>query len=69
MGNQKKKKSKQFLKFSNIALQMGMIIYIGTSLGAKIDQYYNFEIFFTIFFSIVSVLSSMIFFIYKIKND
>ncbi len=69
MGNQKKKKSKQFLKFSNIALQMGIIIYIGTFLGAKMDQYYNFEIFFTIFFSIFSVLSSMIFFIYKIKND
>ena len=41
MKNQKKKPLKQFLKFSNLGIQMGIIIGFGSDLGFRLDNYFK----------------------------
>ena len=49
----KKKPLNQFLKFSNLALQMGLIIGLATFAGIKMDLYFKLENTFTIIFALL----------------
>ena len=65
MTNQKKKPLNQFLKFSNLGIQMGLIIGLGTYLGFKLDNYFIHFFNFSLF-----VASNLIIdFIFKLKNN
>jgi len=55
--------------FSSIALQMGVIIFIGTWLGQKIDDAFEINQFFTISFSLISVFISLYYMYVKTKNE
>jgi len=55
--------------FSSIALQMGVIIFIGTWLGQKTDDVFESNKIFTIFFSLISVFISLYYMYVKIKNE
>ena len=43
MKSQKRKPLNQFLKLSNLGIQMGLIIGIGVFAGLKADLYFKFE--------------------------
>jgi len=55
--------------FSSIALQMGVIIFIGTWLGQKTDGFFESNQFFTISFSLISVFISLYHMYVKTKNE
>lgn len=68
MTNQKKKPLNQFLKISNLGIQMGLIIGLLVFVGLKIDLYFKFEITFTIIFSLVGVFGSLFYAINEAKK-
>ena len=54
--DKKKTKVNSYAKYSGIAIQMGVIIVVGTFGGLKIDRYLNLNFpFFTLSLSILSV--------------
>lgn len=59
MKPQKKRALNQFLKFSNIAIQMGVIISIGAFVGNKLDAYFEKEILFTASLSLIAVFVAL----------
>ena len=60
MESKKKKPLNQFFKFSNIALQMGIIIGVGAYAGVKLDEYLQKEFpLFTLLFSLFAVFSAL----------
>lgn len=73
MGSKKKKPLNQFFKFSNIALQMGVIIGFGAYAGVKLDEYLQKEFpLFTLLFSLFAVFSALYYVIKEvihINND
>ena len=66
----KKGSLNSYAKFSSIVFQMVAIIAIGTFAGIKLDQWYpNEKDWFTIGFSFVSVIISVIFVIRRITGN
>jgi len=59
MTNPKKRPLDQFLKFSNIALQMGAMIGFGAFAGVKLDQYLEKDQLFTITLSLLAVFGAL----------
>ncbi|MBH08428.1 MAG: hypothetical protein CMP71_05275 [Flavobacteriales bacterium] len=55
--------------FSSVALQMGVIIFIGTWLGQKTDEIFEINHVFTTSFSLISVLISLYYMYVKTKNE
>jgi F0F1-type ATP synthase assembly protein I len=55
MKSPKKKPLNQFLKYSNLALQMGATIGLGAFLGMKLDEHFEKESLFTIILSLIAV--------------
>ena len=68
MTNQKKKPLNQFLKFSNLGIQMGLIIGLGTYLGFKLDNYFKLDNIFTICSSLVGIFGALFYVIRDVKN-
>ncbi len=54
-----KKPLNQFLKFSNIALQMGAMIGIGAFAGIKLDEYLGKDNLFTVILSLLAVFGAL----------
>ena len=58
----KKKPLEDYAKYSAMGLQMGVIIFIGTYGGIKLDEYLKFKFpLFTIVLSLLSVAAAMYF--------
>jgi len=55
MKSPKKKPLNQFLKYSNLALQMGATIGLGAFLGMQLDDHFEKESLFTIILSLIAV--------------
>ena len=68
MKNQKKKPLKQFLKFSNMGIQMGIIIGLGSYLGFRLDNYFKLDNIFTICSSLVGIFGALFYVIRDVKN-
>ena len=68
MTNQKKKPLNQFLKLSNLGIQMGLIIGIGVFAGLKTDLYFKFDATFTVVFSLLGVFGAMFYAIKEAKK-
>ncbi len=68
MKNQKKKPLKQFLKFSNLGIQMGIIIGLGSYLGFRLDNYFKLDNIFTICSSLVGIFGALFYVIRDVKN-
>ena len=68
MTNQKKKPLNQFLKLSNLGIQMGLIIGISVFAGLKTDLYFKFDAIFTVIFSLMGVFGALFYAIKKAKN-
>lgn len=70
-----KKKPELFnaLKYTNIAIQMALVIGIGTYAGISLDAYFEFEIVCTVIFSLLSVFVAIYIvikdFIHQNKDD
>ena len=64
----KKKPLNQFLKFSNLAFQMGLIIGLATFAGIKMDLYFKLENIFTIIFALIGVFGALFFVINEAKK-
>lgn len=66
----KKKPLNNYIKYSNYAFQMGIIIFIFMIIGHNIDNYLNNErAYFTAFFSILGVFFSILQLIKNVKSD
>tara|TARA_B100000795_G_scaffold222422_1_gene177342 strand:- start:751 stop:963 length:213 start_codon:yes stop_codon:yes gene_type:complete len=61
----KKKPLSQFLKFSNIAIQMGVIIGLGTFAGSRLDLWLEKENLFTVLLSLLGVFGAL----YHVINE
>ena len=59
MEKPKKRPLSQFLKFSNMALQMGVIIGIGAYAGIKLDEYLEKDNLFTVILSLLAVFGAL----------
>ncbi len=68
MINPKKKPLNQFLKFSNIAIQMGLTIGLGAFFGLKIDEYFALKNVFTICLSLAAIFGSLLYVIHEVKK-
>ena len=68
MKSQKRKPLNQFLKLSNLGIQMGLIIGIGVFAGLKADLYFKFEATFTISFSLLGVFGALFYAIKEAKK-
>jgi hypothetical protein len=69
MKRPKKRPLNQFLKFSNIAIQMGVIIALGTYAGHSIDQYLQKDFpLFTLLLSLASVLGALLYIIKEVTR-
>ena len=68
MTNQKKKPLNQFLKLSNLGIQMGLIIGIGVFAGLKTDLYFKFDTAFTVIFSLLGVFGALFYAIKEAKK-
>ena len=68
MTNQKKKPLNQFVKLSNLGIQMGLIIGIGVFAGLKTDLYFKFEAAFTVIFSLLGVFGALLYAIKEAKK-
>jgi len=64
----KKKPLNQFLKFSNLAIQMGIIIGLGSYFGLKIDEYFGLQNIFTICLSLAAIFGSLVYVINEVKK-
>ncbi|MDG1849876.1 MAG: AtpZ/AtpI family protein [Flavobacteriales bacterium] len=65
MKSPKKRPLNQFLKYSNLALQMGVTIGLGAFLGMQLDKLVNKDPLFTIIFSLLAVFGAL----YKIIKE
>ena len=68
MTNQKKKPLNQFLKLSNLGIQMGLIIGVGVFAGLKTDLYFKFDATFTVIFSLMGVFGGLYYAIKEAKK-
>ena len=68
MTNQKKNPLNQFLKLSNLGIQMGLIIGIGVFAGLKTDHYFKFDATFTVIFSLMGVFGALFYAIKEAKK-
>jgi len=68
MTSQKKKPLNQFLKLSNLGVQMGLIIGIGVFAGLKTDLYFKFDATFTVIFSLIGVFGGLYYAIKEAKK-
>lgn len=68
MTNQKKKPLNQFLKFSNLGIQMGLIIGLGSYLGFRLDRYFKLESVFTICLSLTAIFGALFYVIREVKK-
>lgn len=69
MTKPKKRPLDQFLKFSSIAIQMGVIIGAGAYAGLKLDEYLEKEFpLFTLIFSLVAVFGALYFVIKEVTH-
>jgi len=67
MTKPKKRAVDQFLKFSGLAFQMGLIISAGAYAGVKLDHYLEKDFpLFTLVFSLVAVFSALYFVIKEV---
>lgn len=66
----KKKQLKYYIKYSSLTTQMAIIIITGTFFGDYLDNSNNSEIpFYTIIFSIFSIILSLYYVLRKIVKD
>lgn len=68
MPKQQKKQHNQFLKFSNLALQMGIMIGLGSYVGLKVDEYFALQKVFTICLSLTAIFGSLLYVINEVKK-
>ena len=68
MTNQKKKPLNQFLKFSNLGIQMGLIIGLGSYVGFKLDNYFKLDNLFTICSSLAGIFGALFYVIREVKK-
>ena len=68
MTNQKKKPLNQFIKLSNLGIQMGLIIGVGVIAGLKTDLYFKFEATFAVIFSLAGVFLALFYAIKEAKK-
>lgn len=68
MEKPKKKQLSQLLELSNLAIQMGLIIGLGTYAGAKLDILFDKKSVFTIVLSLAALFSSFYYVIVKAKK-
>ncbi len=69
MTQSKKRPLDQFLKFSSIAIQMGVIIGAGAYAGVKLDEHLEKEFpLFTLILSLVAVFGALYFVIKEVTH-
>lgn len=68
MEKPKKKQLNQLLKFSNLTIQMGLIIGLGTYTGVKLDIFFDKKNVLTIVLSLAALFSSFYYVIVKAKK-
>lgn len=68
MPKQQKKQHNQFLKFSNLALQMGVMIGLGSYVGLKIDEHFALQKTFTICLSLTAIFGALLYVINEVKK-
>ena len=68
MTNQKKKPLKQILKLSNLGIQMGIIIGLGSFLGFRLDNYFKLDNIFTICTSLAGIFGALFYAIREVKR-
>ena len=71
MSNQQqpKKPLNKYIRFTGVAFQMGVTIFIGTYIGTRLDKKYpNEKNLFTLIFSLVFVLASLYLVIKQVTN-
>tara|TARA_B100000900_G_scaffold202805_1_gene171943 strand:+ start:1830 stop:2042 length:213 start_codon:yes stop_codon:yes gene_type:complete len=68
MPKQQKKQLNQYLKFSNLAIQMGIMIGLGSYIGLKIDEYFALAKTFTISLSLAAIFGSLLYVINEVKK-
>ena len=68
MENKEDNKSKKWLAFINIPIQMGVIIFAFTYLGMWLDEKYTDSSVFTIILSLLSVFIALYNVIRQVKN-
>ena len=68
MPKQQKKQHNQVLKFSNLALQMGIMIGLGSYIGLKVDEYFALQKVFTICLSLTAIFGSLLYVINEVKK-
>ncbi len=60
----------KYLKYSNVAIQMGIIIALGAWGGMKLDERYGNETpYFTIFLSLFAVIAAILIVIRSVLSD
>ena len=61
--------SRDFIKYTNIAIRMIVIILVGVYAGIKLDDYFNMDVsLFTLIFSLASVVLAMYVIIREISS-
>jgi len=68
MTKQQKKPLNQFLKFSNLGIQMGLIIGLGSYVGFKLDNYFKLDNLFTICSSLAGIFGALFYVIHEVKK-
>lgn len=68
MEKPKKKQLSQLLELSNLAIQMGLIIGLGTYAGGKLDIFFDKKNVLTIVLSLAALFSSFYYVIVKVKK-
>ncbi len=68
MEKPKKKQLNQLLKFSNLTIQMGLIIGLGTYTGVKLDIFFDKKNVLTIVLSLAALFSSLYYVVVKAKK-
>lgn len=68
MEKPKKKQLNQLLKFSNLTIQMGLIIGLGTYTGVKLDIFFDKKNVLTIVLSLAALFSSFYYVVVKAKK-
>tara|TARA_B110000438_G_C15413037_1_gene478470 strand:+ start:237 stop:449 length:213 start_codon:yes stop_codon:yes gene_type:complete len=68
MPKQQKKQHNQVLKFSNLALQMGIMIGLGSYVGIKVDEYFALQKVVTICLTLTAIFGSLLYVINEVKK-
>jgi F0F1-type ATP synthase assembly protein I len=68
MEKPKKRPLNQILKFSNLAIQMAVIIGLGSYFGIKVDEYFGSQKVFTICLSLTAIFGSLFYVIKEVKK-